>query len=138
MHTIPALALVAALLTSPAVFAQPAPAGKSELKQQPGLLALVEPRIAQLRDAGITQIVGRAGGRNNIQVLTRSGPAYARWPRGTTPVPFELYFNTDGTNAAFAGEFADKAKWAATMDAVIAAALKEAENARRNASRPRA
>jgi hypothetical protein len=136
--TIGMLGLAAALLAPCAANAQAASAGKPELVEQPGLLALVQPRIAELREAGISQIVGRTGARNNIQVLTRFGPAYMRWPRGTTPVAFELYFNDNATNAAFAADFADKARWTATMNAVLPAALKQAAQARASASKPKA
>ena len=138
MTTIRMLTMLAALLLPSWAAAQAAPAAKSALVEQPGLLALVQPRIAELREAGITQIIGRTGTRNNIQVLTSRGPAYMRWPRGTTPVAFELYFNDNNTNAAFAADFQDKAKWDATMKAVLPQALKQAENVRRSATRPRA
>ena len=75
-----ALFALAALVPFAAV-AQPSTKGKTGAPLQPGLLALAQPRIAELRDAGITQIVGRAASRNNVQMLTRYGPAYFRWPR---------------------------------------------------------
>ena len=139
MDAIRRLLVVAALVAPLPALAQPAPAGRAEATQQPGLVALVQPRIAQIRDAGITQIVGRTGARNNIQVLTRSGPAYMRWPRGVTPRAFELYFNSDGSNAAFASDFSDqdRAAWSALLDAVIPQALKDAAQLRANATRPK-
>jgi len=120
-----------------AAVAQPSTKGKTGAPLQPGLLALAQPRIAELRDAGITQIVGRAASRNNVQMLTRYGPAYFRWPRGTPPRAFELYLNADGGNAAFADGYVeqDKAAWAAMLDAVFAQALKEAAQVRANATR---
>jgi hypothetical protein len=126
-----------ALLVPLAAVGQPASKGKTEAPPQPGLLALAQPRLTELREAGITQIVGRAASRNNIQVLTRYGPAYMRWPRGTAPRAFELYLNADGSNAAFASGYAeqDKAAWAAMLDAVFAQALKEAAQVRANATR---
>ena len=134
------LVVAAALVLPLSARAQPAPAGKGEAPSQPGLLALVQPRIPQLRDAGVTQIVGRTGNRNNVQVLTRSGPAYLRWPRGVTPQAFELYFNTDGSNGAFATGYsdADKAAWSAMLDAVIPQAIRQAAQLRANATRPKA
>ena len=107
---------------------------------QPGLLALAQPRLAELRAAGVKQIVGRTAGRNNVQVLTTWGAAYVRWPKDVKPVAFELYLNTDGTNAAFASEFNDatRAQYAAALDALIPAALKAAANARAAATRPKA
>jgi hypothetical protein len=137
MHAVRRRLVVVALMAPLAAFAQPTSKGKTEVPPQPGLLALAQPRIAKLRDAGITQIVARAGQRNNIQVLTRYGPAYMRWPRGTAPRAFELYLNADGSNAAFASDYAeqDKAAWAALLDAVFAQALKEAAQVRTNATR---
>ena len=134
MATLRMLVVIVALAFALAAQAQ---AAKAELPVAPGLLAMVQPRIAELREAGISQIVGRAGARNNVQVLTRYGPAYARWPKGVAPVPFELYFNDNGTNSAFAADFNDasKARYAAMLDAVIPAALRQAETVRKQATR---
>ena len=140
MHAHRRLVVAAALVLPLSALAQPTPGGKGDAPSQPGLLALVQSRIPQLRDAGVTQIVGRAGGRNNIQVLTRSGAAYIRWPRGVTPKAFELYFNTDGSNAAFANDFTDanKAAWTSMLDAVVPQAIRQAAQLRANATRPKA
>ena len=128
------LTFIVTLLLPLAAHAQ---AAKAELPVSPGLLTLAQPRIAQLRDAGITQIVGRVGHRNNVQVLTRYGPAYTRWPKGVTPVPFELYINENGTNAAYAANFNDatRAQYAAMLDAVIPAAMRQADTVRKQATR---
>jgi hypothetical protein len=113
---------------------------KTEAPVQPGLLALAQPRIADLRAAGVKQIIGRTTGRSNVQVLTNWGASYLRWPKDVKPVAFELYFNSDGSNAAFASDFSDatKAQYAAVLDALIPAAIKAAASARAAANRPKA
>jgi hypothetical protein len=131
--------LIATLLVPFAASAQTAPA-KAEAPVQPGLLALAQPRIADLRAAGVKQIIGRTTGRSNVQVLTNWGASYLRWPKDVKPIAFELYVNSDGTNAAFASDFSDatKAQYAAALDALIPAAIKAAANARAAANRPKA
>ena len=73
MHTIRLGVLIAALVVPLAASAQTAPA-KVEAAASPGLLALAQPRVAELRAAGVKQIIGRTTGRNNVQVLHNWGP----------------------------------------------------------------
>jgi hypothetical protein len=138
MHTIRLGALIAALVVPLRRLRADGP-GESRGRRLPGLLAVAQPRLAELRAAGVKQIVGRTTGRNNVQVLHNWGAAYLRWPKGVTPVAFELYVNADGTNAAFANGFSEatKAQYATALDALVPQAIKAAENARYAATRPK-
>src|SRR5512142_1717871 len=66
------------------------PAATPEVPVQPGLAALVVPRVPELRAAGVKQILARTDkGRRDIQVNAQYGTSYLAWPKGSTPVPFE-------------------------------------------------
>lgn len=135
------LAFAVALLgagTSLLAYAAP-PAADAPV--QPGLSALVASRDAELRAAGVEQILARTGkGRRDIQVLTTWGPVYFPWSKNVKPVAFEIYFNTNGQTDAFAHDFSDatKASFSAALDAIVPQAIRGAANARAARLRPRA
>lgn len=137
MKAVRVAVLALASLVPLAVLAQGASTPKgAQAIPQPGMLELVQPRIAKIRQAGITQIVG-AEKKRAIQVLTQNGPAYVRWPRGTEPFTFELYFNADGTNVAYSAGYnaTSKPTYAKVLDAVVTDALDAASRVRAQATR---
>jgi len=140
MTTLRLFAFAVAALTSASALSQ-API-KPEAPESPGLAALVQPRVPELRAAGVKQIVVRTGkGRRDIQALTNFGPVYLAWPKGVAEqVPFEIYLNSDGTNGVFATGFSDatRAKFSAALDAVVPQVIKGANQARANSQRPKA
>jgi hypothetical protein len=141
MNALRLLAFLVATLAAGAAGAQKSPAPADEAPLQPGLVALVAPRDAELRAAGVTQIIARTGkARRDIQVLTDYGPSYLGWPKNVAPVTFEIYFNTNAPTTAFAHEYseANKAKFQAALDAIAPLAVRAANTARANRLRPRA
>ena len=140
MNALRLFTVVVAALATGLANAQTAPASAPEAPLQPGLAALVAPRDAALRAAGVQQIIARTGKqRRDIQVMTQYGPAYFAWPKNVAPVTFEIYFNTNGATAAFANDFgeANKARFTAALDAIVPLAIRGANSARANAQRPR-
>ena len=130
------VALVVALVAAGPGHAAPTP----EAPAQPGLAALVAPRDAELRAAGVNQILARTDkAKRDIQVLTQYGALYFAWPKNVAPVPFEIYFNAGGPTAAFANGFNDatKSRYAAALDAIVPEVLRRAAAARASAQRPR-
>lgn len=134
------LVLAVALLGAGTSLAATAAAPAGDAPVQPGLAALVASRDAELRAAGVEQILARTDkGRRDIQVLTTWGPSYFPWPKNVKPVAFEIYFNTNGQTDAFAHDFSDatRATFRAALDAIVPQAIRGAANARAARLRPR-
>ena len=107
---------------------------------EPALSALVAPQAAQLRAAGIQSILTRTGKhRRDIQVLTQWGPAYFAWPKGVTPVLFEIYLAKDGTTEVYTENYSDnaKARYVAAFNALIPEAVRQSQLTRAAAQKPR-
>ena len=140
MTTLRLFAFAVAALTSLSASAQ-SPT-KPEAPESPGLAALVQPRVAELRTAGVKQIVVRTGKKaRDVQALTNYGPLYFAWPKTVKEqVPFEIYLNSDGSVGVFANGFSDatRAKFSAALDAVVPQVIKGANQARANSQRPKA
>lgn len=106
----------------------------------PALAALVAPRAADLRAAGIEKIVARTGRQAfDIHVVTGYGPAYFAWPRGAIPTPFEIDIGPGTALSVRADDYteANNARYAAAFDAVLPEAVRLAEATRAYALRPR-
>ena len=118
----------------------PAKPAASAPPVQPALAALAAPRAAELSAAGVQKIVARTGrNRRDIQVMTSWGASYIPWPKGVTPAPFQLDVGAGGALTVRAAGYTDanKANYAAALDAVLPAAVRMANEARAKATRPR-
>lgn len=138
------IAVMAAALAVPAWAQQPAAAGGSaETKAaavRTALVPLILPHSAALTAAGVQKVVARTGkNKRDIQVSTKWGPAYFAWPKGVTPVTFDLFVtaaddfvvNADGYTEA------NKGRYAAAFDAVLPQAVSSANALRTAALRPK-
>lgn len=130
-----ALAAPAWAQTTPA-----APKSQADVAWE-ALSPIAAPHVAQLHAAGVQKIVARtAGNRRDIQVLTRWGPTYFGWPKGVTPVAFEL--SVDGPSSIYlvAPAYTDALRpaYKTAFDAVLPQALRAANQTRISASRPKA
>ncbi len=136
------IAVVAAALSAPGL-AQPAPAPAPPTQADRTFAALapvVAPRTAELSAAGVQKIVARTDkGKRDIQVMTRWGPTYFPWPKGVTPVAFEVYVEAPNKFDVIAEGFADadKARYAAAFDAVVPQAVRSANALRAQAQQPK-
>ena len=132
-----AVMLIGLLLSPPALAAlKPSPAAPV----QPALTALVEPRAAEASAVGINRIVARTGERQrDIQVMTASGPVYFAWPANVTPFEFVIDFGDGGAPTARSDGYtdADKARFAAALDAVLTEAVRSVRANNAWATRPR-
>jgi hypothetical protein len=135
---------LAAVLAALAGAQQPAPAGGSTQAKAEATFAalapLVAPRSAELSAAGVQKVVARTGkNKRDIQVITRWGPAYFPWPKGVTPVTFEVYIEAANKLDVIADGYieANKARYAAAFDAVFPLAIQSANAARIQAQRPK-
>lgn len=104
------------------------------------LAPLVAPRIGDLSAAGVQKVVARTGkNKRDIQVFTQWGSVYFAWPKGVTPVAFEIYVEApDAFDVTAAGySEATKAHYASAFDAVLPLAIRSANTARAQAQRPK-
>ena len=138
------IAVMAVVLAVPAWAQQPAAGSAAEAKAEAtfaALAPLVAAHGAELqRRAGAQKIVARTGkGNRNIQVLTRWGPSYFAWPKGVKPVTFEIYVESANRLDVIAEGFteANKPLYAAAFDAVLPQAVRSANAARAQATRPK-
>lgn len=132
------IAVMAAALVAPA-WAQP-PAGGSAEATFAALAPLVAPRAAELSAAGVQKVVARTGKKKrDIQVITKWGPAYFPWPKGVTPVTFEIYVESANAIDVSAAGYteANKGRYAAAFDAVLPQAVRSANAVRAQAMRPK-
>jgi hypothetical protein len=136
------IATAAAAFLAPAWAQQPAatpPATKAEATFA-ALSPIVAPRTAELSAAGVQKVVARTGkGKRDVQVLTRWGPSYLAWPKGVTPVSFEIYVEAPNAFDVIADGYteANKALYAAAFDAVLPLAVRSANALRAQAQRPK-
>jgi hypothetical protein len=132
--------LLALALAAPAWAQAPAaPKSQADVAWE-ALSPLAAPYVAQLHAGGVEKIVARTtGNRRDIQVRTRWGPAYFGWPRGVTPVAFELSVDGPSTIDLVAPNYtpAARANYKTAFDAVLPQALKAANQARIDATRPK-
>jgi hypothetical protein len=137
------VALTAALALPASAQQPPAAAGTAEKQAEAtfaALAPLVAPRTAELSAAGVRKIVARTGkNKRDIQVQTQWGPAYFAWPKGSTPVTFEVYVKEPNAFDVIAAEYkeTDKARYAAAFDAVFPLAVSSANALRIQAQRPK-
>lgn len=138
------IVMTAVVLAAPAWAQQPAAASGSAQTQAEvvwaALSPLVGPHTDALSAAGVTEIVARTGrNRRDIEVLTRWGPAYFAWPKGVTPVTFDIYVEAprrfDVTASGFTA--ANKALYAAAFDAIVPQAVRAANAVRAQAQAPK-
>jgi hypothetical protein len=135
-------AVVAAALAAPG-WAQQAPAAPPSTQADKTFAALapvVGPRTAELSAAGVQKIVARTGkGRRDIQVFTQWGPSYFPWPKGVTPVAFEVYVEAPNKFDVIAEGYAeaDKARYAAAFEAIVPQAVRSAMALRAQAQQPK-
>jgi len=136
--------VLAAALVAPAWAQQPAAAGGSAQTQAEATWAalspLVGPHTAALSSAGVEEVVARTGkNKRDIQVLTKWGPAYFPWPKGVTPVTFDIYVKAPNAFDVTADGYteANKARYAAAFDAVLPQAVRSANAVRAQAMRPK-
>ena len=140
-----AVGLVAAALAVPAQAQQPRPSGGSDKAAAPAasssasaLVALVAPRAAELRAAGVRRIVARTGRqRRDIQVVSPYGSQYFAWPKGLTPAPFQIDVDTALSVRADGYTEASKDRYAAAFDAIIPEAIRLTNEARARVERPK-
>ncbi len=138
---------IAAALALPALAAQAgaaagatATATASAASAQTELVALVGPRADQLRAAGVQRILARTGKqKRDIQVMTKYGAVYFGWPKGVSPVTFEMQLGRDDGLVVRASGYTEASRphYAAAFDAVIPEALRQAAQAKALAERPR-
>ena len=136
------IAVVAAVLAAPGWTQQPAPAPAPTRADATfaALAPIVGPRTAELSGAGVQKVVARTGkGKRDIQVLTQWGPTYFPWPKGVTPVVFEIYVEAPNKFDVTADGYTDAAKatYVAAFDAVLPQAVRSASAARAQAQRPK-
>jgi len=139
------LILFAAMaLVAPAWAQQPAAAGGSAQAQAEATWAalspLVGPHTAALNAAGVEEVVARTGkNKRDIQIVTKWGPAYFAWPKGVTPVTFDIYVKAPNAFDVTADGYKDanKARYAAAFDAVLPQAVSSANALRAQATRPK-
>lgn len=136
--------LTALALAGPAWAQQPAAAGGSAQTQAEmtwaALSPLVGPHTPALSAAGVSEVVARTGkNRRDIQVVTKWGPAYFAWPKGVTPVTFDIYVKEPHAFDVTADGYSDanKARYAAAFDAVLPQAVNSANALRAQATRPK-
>ena len=104
------------------------------------LSPLVAPRVAELHAAGVQKVVARTGrNRRDIQVSTRWGTTYFGWPKGVTPAEFELSVDGPALINLVAPKYTDALRptYKTAFDAVLPQAVKAANQARIDASRPK-
>jgi hypothetical protein len=136
------IAAVAVAFAAPG-WAQSPPAAPQATKAEATFAALapiLAPRTAELSAAGVQKVVARTGkGKRDIQVLTRWGPSYLAWPKGVTPVTFEVYVEAPNSFDVIADGYteADKARYAAAFDAVVPLAVRSANALRVQAHWPK-
>jgi hypothetical protein len=133
--------LLALALAAPVWAQKPAAPPSQEDVVWNALSPLAAPHVAQLHAAGVQKVVARTGrNQRDIQVLTRWGPVYFGWPKGITPGEFEL--SVDGPSSIYlvAPKYTAAARpmYKTAFDAVLPQAVKAADQARVNASRPKA
>lgn len=105
-------------------------AGATTAPSRADLAALVTPRAAELRAAGIQRIAARAAREPlSIQVLTTAGPIYFAWPANVAPAPFVLEEARGGVtyDVRAEGDASDRARYAAAFDAVLPEAVRRAQ-----------
>ena len=136
--------LAAVALAASAWAQQPAAAGGAARTQAEvtwdALAPLVGPHTAALSAAGVEEVVARTGkNRRDIQVVTKWGPAYFPWPKGVTPVTFDIYVKAPNAFDVTADGYseANKARYAAAFDAVLPQAVRSANAVRAQATRPK-
>jgi hypothetical protein len=132
--------LAASLLFAGGAFAQP---GTSSTRAPPPIQSAlsqhVAPRAAELAAVGIQKINARTGmKRRDIQVLSQYGTIYFPWPEGVTPATFELDNGKGGPMVRAAGYTdAERTRYVAAIDAVLPVAIKRADEAKVNRTRPK-
>src|SRR5512138_445671 len=115
LQTIPIIAALAAALALP-VWAQQPPATGGIVDAQAeatfaALSPLVAPRTGELSAAGVRKVVARTGkNKRDIEVLTQWGPVYFPWPKGVTPVTFEIYVEAPGAFDVIAPGYSEATK----------------------------
>ena len=136
--------LAALTLAVPAWAQQPpAAAGAAQTQAEAtweALAPLVGPHTAALSAAGVEEVVARTRkNKRDIQVLTKWGPAYFPWPKGVTPVTFDIYVKAPHAFDVTAQGYKDanKARYAAAFDAVLPQAVSSANALRAQATRPK-
>ena len=132
------IAVVAAVLAAPGWTQQPAaaPAPTRADATFAALAPIVGPRTAELSGAGVQKVVARTGkGKRDIQVLTQWGPSYFPWPKGVTPVVFDIYVEAPNKFDVIADGYteATKARYVAAFDAVLPQAVRSANALRAQA-----
>ena len=135
------IAVMAAALVVPAWAQQPPAGGSAETQAaavRTALVPLILPHAGALSAAGVQKVVTSTG-KKNIQVLTRWGPAYFAWPKGVTPVTFDLFVTAadDFVVGAEGYTEANKARYAAAFDAVLPQAVRSANAVRAQTQRPK-
>jgi len=135
------LPVLALALAAPAWAQAPAAPPSQADAAWNALSPLAAPYVAQLHAAGVEKVTARTGhGRRDIQVLTRWGPAYFGWPTGVTPAAFVLSVDGPSTIDLSAPNYtpALRPNYKTAFDAVLPQARKAADQARLNATRPKA
>ena len=138
---------IALALAAPALAQQAHPAGGGGTATAPAavssssaLTALVAPRAADLRAAGVQRIVARTGKqRRDIQIVTAYGTKYLAWPKGLTPAPFQLDVGSGANLRVHADGYAEanRERYAAAFDAIIPEAIRFADEAKARVQRPK-
>jgi len=138
------MAVMTAALAMPAWAQQPAaPSGSAETQAKAvraALVPLILPHAAALSAAGVQKVVARTGKKKrDVQVTTRWGPAYFPWPKGVTPVAFDLYVTAADDFVVSADGYteANKPRYAAAFDAVLPQAVRSANAVQAQATRPK-
>lgn len=107
---------------------------------QAALAPLVAPRASELLANGVQTIVARTGKqRRDIQVKTRNGPIYFGWPKDVTPVSFEIDIRSTSDIVVRADDYneANKARYAAALDAILPQASSQARHLKNRVDRPK-
>jgi hypothetical protein len=138
-HVIGWAVIVASLLGSSGIAAQGSGARNPAPPPQAALTGHVAPRTAELGAVGIQKISARTGmHRRDIQVLSQWGTIYFPWPKDVKPAPFELEVGKAGAAVRAPGYTdADRARYTAAIDAVLPIAIRRADEAKLNRTRPR-
>ena len=136
------IAVVAAAFAAPGWTQQKAAAPPSTQADATftALAPIVGPRTAELSGAGVQKVVARVGkGKRDIQVFTQWGPSYLAWPKGATPVAFEIYVEAPNKFDVIADGYteANKARYAAAFDAILPLAVRAANTLRTQSQRPK-
>lgn len=138
MRSVRHAAVLSGLLIASPAFAASKPSPAAPV--QHALVALAAPLAAELSSAGINRIVARTGEqRRDIQVMTAHGPVYFAWPSHVTPVEFVIDVGENGVPTVRADGYteAEKARYAAAMDAIVPEAVRQVRSNNAWATRPR-